>query len=102
MSKGVITFKSVFRINMRFVFAGGVALLGWGFWALASKEWYFFWVLAYLAWAGAAIMAWQALNALRELIARDREMRALEAEGGKSQGDSLADTNRLRDGGVIR
>lgn len=102
MSKGIITFPSILRINVQFLYAGLVALIGFGFWAITSKEWYFFGVLAYLSWAAAVILALKAFGELWGLIKRDTQMRDLGDGARTSRDDKLASTDRLRDGGVIR
>jgi hypothetical protein len=94
--------KTVLRINLRFVGAGLALTYGWVCWQIASKEYWGFGLIAFLAAIGGTISLLGALFEALRTVKRWRKVDQFTQKGVDARADKMADARALKDQGVTR
>lgn len=98
-SKPKIGWKTIWRLNLRFV-GGGLALLyGWVCWQFASKEMWGFWLIGGLGLLGGGMQVIGAFFEAGAMIINQISWRVFRRQGVKPRADRLANEADVLNGG---
>ncbi|WP_350335269.1 hypothetical protein [Coralliovum pocilloporae] len=93
---------SIWNINFRFLYSVFIMAVGYGYWLMSSREWFFFYVLAIgCAIAGTAYFL-VTLKLLFQRIRMDSKAEAFRTKGTTAKGDKLPGPEDLRKRGLLR
>ena len=91
---------SIWKINLRFLYATFLFGLAWIYWP-SSPEWWFFKVLSVLLVFTATVTALKAVIRIAQHLKQDRDVARFADQGAAPKGDGLASRATQRRAGMI-